>query len=475
MKKHLIRSFILSALLAPMALCIGQNREGEVTATQMTTNSIQIQWSWNIIEGNEGSFKYFNIYRTSCDDAIGSNAELLASHITDTIYIDNNWNQAAQGSYKWGVSYVYSADKESLVSWDEQEIVSPIFVEEDFSISTSGGSTNISSCDIEAFRATTAYGVSVYEPQQINVGYMSFDVESLALNIINPAKLFYAGEYYDGYYYLATSGVPQMIYKTNPETGEIVASGYTEQTINIGEMTYDYSTNTMYAYAASSIDGYKLCTIDLETFEVSIVANLETSLRGLFCTTDGTMYAITRSEAEFVTINKSTGVMNVIGNFGDQMTPYHVSSACYDHNTGIAYMLSSETSAERFFKIDIAERKAIYVGDFYEIVGMYVPYTHVPSPESEITWSNCIEVTAVSDKTQLTASIYPNPTHGQITVQAQGMTQIIVSNTLGQIVYRKENPTDDTMIDLTSLEAGIYLVTVTTDNGKTTQKINLTK
>lgn len=473
--KNIIRTFILSALLAPMALCLGQNRDGEVTATQTTTNSIQVQWSWDLIEGNESAFQYFNVYRTYCDDATGSNAELLASHITDTIYIDNNWDQSSQGSYKWGVSYVYSAEKESQVAWDEQEIVSPIVVEEDFSIRTSGGTSIVSSHDIEAFRATRAYGVSVYEPQHINEGYMSFDVETLSLNIINPAKLFYAGEYYDGYYYLATSGVPQMIYKTNPETGEIVASGYTDETINIGEMTYDYSTNTMYAYAASSIEGYHLCSIDLETFKVARVAELETSLRGMFCTTDGTMYAITRSEAEFVTINKSTGVMNVIGSFGEQMTPYHVSSACYDHNTGAAYMLSSETSAERFFRIDIAERKAIYIGDFYEMVGLYVPYTHVPSPESEITWSNCIEVTAIEENTHVAVSIYPNPTQGQFMVQAQGMTQVIVSNMLGQQIYIKETRDEDVMIDLTALEAGIYLVSVATDRGITTQQISLTK
>ena len=59
---------------------------------------------------NTRAFDHYNIYRTTCDDMTGENAEFLGS-INDTIYLDNDWASLEPGIYKWGVSKFYQGNR----------------------------------------------------------------------------------------------------------------------------------------------------------------------------------------------------------------------------------------------------------------------------------------------------------------------------------------------------------------------------
>ena len=71
-------------------------------------------------------------------------------------------------------------------------------------------------------------------------------------------------------------------------------------------------------------------------------------------------------------------------------------------------------------------------------------------------------------------NVYPNPTNGLLHVEGQGTMHISVSNLLGQKL--QETTADGiTSLDLSSLEAGMYLIRIETENGVMTQKVNLRK
>ena len=72
-------------------------------------------------------------------------------------------------------------------------------------------------------------------------------------------------------------------------------------------------------------------------------------------------------------------------------------------------------------------------------------------------------------------SIYPNPTTGLVKVEGVEGAQVIVYNMLGAVVYNEANASATTTIDLSSFNAGNYIVKVINNNEVSTQKIVLTK
>lgn len=363
----------------------------EVVAAQVN-NNVRIEWSWDMVYAPMTSFKHFNVYRTSCDDATGNSAELLATGINDVVYIDETWSDVEPGSYKWGVSYTYEDDRESSIAWNSETSAT------------------------QAMRGTTAYGISVADA--VNRGYISFDIDNLNnINVIEGSSNYYAGEYCNGYYYLARTGNPQTLCKVNPQTGAVVASNTIGQGMLVSEMAYDYSTGNMYVYAISQSQGIVLGTIDLITATVSVICSLDNQLRGLVCTMDGQLYGITRSSGMLISINKNTGATNVICTISP-MAPDHPSSACIDHNTGYMYMVSSESSGNSYmYKINLEDYTAVNLGSFIEIVGMYIPYTEpAPTVESEVVWSNCLQKGNTTIYCEAPEDLTAEPTNNGVTL-----------------------------------------------------------
>ena len=66
---------------------------------------------------------------------------------------------------------------------------------------------------------------------------------------------------------------------------------------------------------------------------------------------------------------------------------------------------------------------------------------------------------------------YPNPTDGIVTIEGEGSMTISVLNILGQKIMETE-AADNANIDLSVLEAGIYMVKIETVNGTKVEKIN---
>ena len=71
------------------------------------------------------------------------------------------------------------------------------------------------------------------------------------------------------------------------------------------------------------------------------------------------------------------------------------------------------------------------------------------------------------------AYVFPNPTSGNITVEAEGMRRVTVSNTFGQIVLDTEVQGNHALLNMSQFAAGTYLICIHTDNGFAMKRVNV--
>ena len=68
-------------------------------------------------------------------------------------------------------------------------------------------------------------------------------------------------------------------------------------------------------------------------------------------------------------------------------------------------------------------------------------------------------------------NLYPNPTNGQLTIEAEGMTTVSVYNHIGQRLMEKSATDDAFAFDMSGLPSGVYMVKVSTQAGTFMQKV----
>ena len=70
-------------------------------------------------------------------------------------------------------------------------------------------------------------------------------------------------------------------------------------------------------------------------------------------------------------------------------------------------------------------------------------------------------------------SLYPNPTNGNVTIEASGMNRITVVSVLGQVVYDTELSGDSYTMNMAQFNAGMYIVRVYTENGVAVKRVTV--
>ena len=69
--------------------------------------------------------------------------------------------------------------------------------------------------------------------------------------------------------------------------------------------------------------------------------------------------------------------------------------------------------------------------------------------------------------------VYPNPTHGQIIVEAEGMNRVTMTNALGQTVYDAPVEASQTLLNLSLHDAGIYLIRINSEKGVSVRMVSV--
>ena len=120
-------------------------------------------------------------------------------------------------------------------------------------------------------------------------------------------------------------------------------------------------------------------------------------------------------------------------------------------------------------------------GDYYyRLYAYYGNLDCTSAPANRHYYANVFELhvyyspTGV-DENEAQVKVYPNPTQGVLRIEAEGMTQISIYNTLGQCVLQKEMTEDQTVIDLHDAASGLYLLRVETQTGVVLRRVALNR
>jgi len=71
--------------------------------------------------------------------------------------------------------------------------------------------------------------------------------------------------------------------------------------------------------------------------------------------------------------------------------------------------------------------------------------------------------------------VYPNPTQGELHINAEAITRIVITNALGQVMYDQEVNADSKVVNMSQYEGGVYMVRIVTENGVAIERVTVVK
>ena len=379
----------------------------------------------NTITGKNRSFQYFKVYRTDCynEDYSAENIRLLASELTDTVYMDVSWAEAEAGVYKWGVAACYEGNRESRIRW----ISTPEIEAENTNITGMDTQTFATTCrhapkkegDIhtlplsDMFRGCKAYACNIYGGT-VPTGWIRYGVDNLiAATCINPDLEVYGGDYCgDGYVYAVSMNENDscILNKIDCVTGEVVSSLHTNlpKYQYLQDCAYDVTTGILYGTRGDGM----LFAIDISTGSCSPIGSVGNigRMQVLACDPNGNLYGISYGDpARLYAINKFTAQTTLIGDTGK--AAFYIQSGGFDHNTGRLYWAGYDDSCGFFAEVDInTSRATVIANNTGEQLSWCIPFDNISGfqdpGESSLLWSNCIDKDMVAslDLTVLTNS-----------------------------------------------------------------------
>ena len=73
----------------------------------------------------------------------------------------------------------------------------------------------------------------------------------------------------------------------------------------------------------------------------------------------------------------------------------------------------------------------------------------------------------------INANLYPNPTNGNVTIEAEGMQRLTVVNELGQVVYDAEVNNDTETLNMNQFGVGVFMIRIYTENGVGVKRVSV--
>ena len=216
----------------------------------------------------------------------------------------------------------------------------------------------------------------------------------------------------------------------NPAEGGIVEGA---GTYNFGiRCTLTATANEGYNFVNWTEDGEVVSTMATYTFPVTanhtLVANFELQ-------TFRVKVAVNPAEAGSVT---GEGIYN----YGDEVTLTVV------RNEDWAFLNWSENG---------------------ELVSEELTYVFIITSNHDLD-ANFIYTEGVGENS-ISANIYPNPTSGEVVLEAEGLSHVRIVNVYGQTVYNTDLEGGHVHIDLSQMAKGIYMMHIEAEGGQTVRKV----
>ncbi|MBQ8222949.1 MAG: T9SS type A sorting domain-containing protein [Bacteroidales bacterium] len=118
-------------------------------------------------------------------------------------------------------------------------------------------------------------------------------------------------------------------------------------------------------------------------------------------------------------------------------------------------------------------------GTYYYKVSAYYANTDCESEFAIAENSNedyvVLDVNSINENDFNKLRIYPNPVKNKLNIMANQIKSLSIVNMMGQSVLRQEVDVDEFVLDVSSLDSGMYLLNVETGNGVVTRQINIIK
>ena len=114
---------------------------------------------------------------------------------------------------------------------------------------------------------------------------------------------------------------------------------------------------------------------------------------------------------------------------------------------------------------------------YYQVTAVYENGCESePAPAFDNPTVDYVEVyvDAIGENTANVA-IYPNPTNGNVKIEAEGMNHITVVSVLGQMVYDADVNADELELNMAQFNTGVYVVRIVTENGISTQRVTVVR
>lgn len=231
------------------------------------------------------------------------------------------------------------------------------------------------------------YGILLFDQNVETNRLVSFQMPSVSgfETIYDFGYTYYsAGTCVDDIYYLTSvnysSNAAERLVSVDMKTREMNIIGtFSGVPYKFADITYDYSTNTLYGIAGSLTNGSSsLYTIDIETATANKIADMADFFFTLASSYDGQLYGISKY-GNFCKINKGNGSFEVIGQTG--FGPSGNISMEFDHTDKTLYWTVNTTMDESLLcTINTETGTATQIGTLgsaqdAQIAGLYIPFS----------------------------------------------------------------------------------------------------
>ena len=151
----------------------------------------------------------------------------------------------------------------------------------------------------------------------------------------------------------------------------------------------------------------------------------------------------------------------------DEIVGYNI----YRSTDGINYDLIATVGADVYEYFDAPGAGTYY----YQVTAVYAsgcesePAVSGINPEENFVM---VGVTGVGEDND-NVNLFPNPTKGNVTIQAKDMNRITVVSVLGQVVFDTELDQDEYILNMAQFTNGMYMVRIYTDGGVTVKRVTV--
>jgi hypothetical protein len=112
---------------------------------------------------------------------------------------------------------------------------------------------------------------------------------------------------------------------------------------------------------------------------------------------------------------------------------------------------------------------------YYQVTAVYADCESDPAPSYDNPANDYVVVGVTGVDENGGMAIFPNPTKGNVTIQANGMNHITVVSVLGQVVYDADVDTNEVILNMSQYSSGMYTVRVVTENGVRVERISVVR